>query len=851
MNMIETIGMFLGVLLLVQSVQAATVQKAYYAHTAVEDSEGVIAPWYTGQNGQLDERIRISVETLKRYPWVGTDKAVMAAPHFVYTSMWSIDAEGNIGAPELKDWMCGDLGQRTVSLINGMADYYRYSGDPAAVAIITMQADYILAYAQTGPDHPWPNFPISVPTKGKPYGKCEPNGFIQLDLSADIGSAVLRAYRITGEERYAEAAKHWADLLAEHCNFDAGEAPWTRYANPEAVSWSNELTGSMTLILHFLDQVIRLGYKGENDRILLARDVGRNYLNKVLLERWTAADTWGRYYWDWECPVYCLAGLWAGQYLMECPEAFHNWKQDARNVISLILHRTGVDPASLGEVYSGAWAVPESPSCCGLSLSYGQQLTAAAIAQYAALTGDAWAREVARRMSIMSTYDAREDGSVIDGLNGTPIVAGTWLNIIHPLAIRFVMQTMGWLPELFGPNRENHIMRTTAEVTQVFYDQGRVAYTTFDTPENTYEVLRLAFIPKTITANNQPLSNRDDLSQPGYMVTPLSNGDCIVMVRHDGAANVVVEGEDPMQLMKAEQITFSGTWEKESEGRLFRSESNGSALECAFTGNQVRILGDVMSDGGLADVFIDGVKQRAGFDAWNPQPRNRQVIFSKSGLKNEEHTVKVVVRGEKNLLSSGTNVRIAEIQYSAATGESGFGAGGGLKDVQRMVFGYPGREDLTDTAGNAWRPALEWVVRLGANADSVAAAWWTDPVKEEIGGTDFQEIYRYGAHAPEFVVNVTVGPGAYYAKILFAATRGIDTSKNLVTVLINGQPVIEKMDVALKAGGANRALDLTFNSLKPKNGVIEFRFIGGDKERGINGEASVQALEVGPETAPK
>lgn len=851
MNIIKAFGVFLGVLLLAQSVQAASVQKDYYAHPAVEDSEGVIAPWYTGQNGQLDERIRISVETLKRYPWVGTDKAVMAAPHYVYTSMWSIDAEGNIGVPELNDWMCGDLGQRTVSLINGMADYYRYSGDPAAIAIITMQADYILAYAQTGLDHPWPNFPISVPTKGKPYGKCDPNGFIQLDLSADIGSAILRAYRITGDARYEEAAKHWADLLAEHCNFEAGQAPWKRYANPEAVSWSNELTGSMTIILHFLGQVIRLGYKGENDRVLLARDVGRDYLDKVLLERWTAADTWGRYYWDWECPVYCIAGLWAGQYLMECPEAFPNWTHDARNVISLMLHRTGVDPASLGEVYSGAWAVPESPSCCGLSLSYGQQLTAAAIAQYAALAGDVWAREVARRMAIMSTYDAKEDGSVIDGLNGTPIVAGTWLNIIHPLAIRFVMQTMGWLPDLFGPDRENHIMRATAEVTQVFYDQGRIAYTTFDAPQDTQEVLCLAFVPKTITANNQPLSKRDDLSQPGYRVTPLLNGDCIVTVRHDGAANVVIEGEDPMQLVNADQITLSGTWEKESEGGLLQSNVKDSALECRFAGNQVRIIGDVMSDGGLADVFIDGVKQRTGFDAWNPQPRNRQVLFSKSGLKDAQHTLKVVVRGEKNLVSSGMNMRIREIQYSAATGDSGFGAGGGPKEVQRMVFGYPGRKDLKDAAGSAWRPALEWVVRLGANADAVAATWWTDPVKEEIEGAETPELYRYGAHAPEFVVNVTVGPGTYYTKLKFAATRGIDTAKDLVTVLINGQPVIEKMDVAEKAGGSNRALDLTFPSLKPKNGVIEFRFIGGDKEHGIAGEAFVQALEVGLETVPK
>jgi hypothetical protein len=41
--------------------QASAVQR-YFAHEAVEDSHGVIAPWYKGLNGQLDYRARIAVE---------------------------------------------------------------------------------------------------------------------------------------------------------------------------------------------------------------------------------------------------------------------------------------------------------------------------------------------------------------------------------------------------------------------------------------------------------------------------------------------------------------------------------------------------------------------------------------------------------------------------------------------------------------------------------------------------------------------------------------------------------------------------------------------------------------------
>ena len=809
----------------------------YYAHETVEDGAGVIAPWYTGLNGLLDFRVRVSMETLKRYPWADTKQAVMAAPHFVYTSAWSIDSDGNIGAPELNDWMCGDLGQRTVSVINGMADYYRYSGDPAAIGFIALQADYILAHALTPVGHPWPSFPISVPTKGKPYGTCDPAGMIQLDLSADIGAAILRAYQITGEARYFDAAKGWGDLLASHANLEPGQPTWNRYANPESSKWSNELTGSSTLILRFLDLAIRLGHTGQDSAIVKARDAGRAWLDKTLLAQWAKHDTWGRYYWDWECPVYSIAGVWAAQYVLDNREAFPNWRADARNVLTLMINRTCVDPGSAGDVYSGAWAVPESPSCCGKSLSYGQQILAAGLAQYSVLAGDPLTREMARRMAILGAYDALDNGAVIDGLDGTPVVASAWLNIIHPLALRFTLQTMSWLPELFGPARENHIMRSSSEVVSVTYGQRRVSYKTFDAPENSVDVLRLALAPADVTADGKALERRNDLAENGYVIGAPANGDCILSIRHDGATSIVVEGADPLQ-----------------EADIFRGEE---PPEFGFTGNQVRIIGDVGPYGGLADVHIDGIKQRAGIDCWNPDWREEQVLFSKSGLQHGHHEMQVVIRGEKNPKSSDTRVRLRTVQYSSAKGDNGFGSGAAVPVVQRMVFGYTGRADLRDAKGNEWKPATEWFARLGGNADSVAATWWSSPAEGNITGTDSADLYRYGAHAPAFTVNITVGPGEHYAILKFAATRGIDTAKNLVTVFVNGEKAIDKLDVAAKAGGQNRALDLEFHHLKPRNGIIELKFEGGDTSSqvghplqlpgGVPTEAFIHALEVGPE----
>ena len=163
-------GLFLAGLMLPLSSRAAETRDRYYAYPAVHDAQGVIAPWYTAQNGQLDFRIRVAAETLKRYPWTTTRQAADCVPHFLFSGHWRIAADGTITPLAINDWDNGDLGQRAAYVLSGLVDYYRYSGDPAAIALLTLQADFLLDHCLTPADHPWPRFLISVPTKGKPYG---------------------------------------------------------------------------------------------------------------------------------------------------------------------------------------------------------------------------------------------------------------------------------------------------------------------------------------------------------------------------------------------------------------------------------------------------------------------------------------------------------------------------------------------------------------------------------------------------------------------------------------------------------------------------------------------------------
>lgn len=824
----------------------------YYAHDTVEDRYGVIAPWYTGLNGPCDWRIRIAAETLKRYPWTPAGKAPAEYPEFLWNGNWAISSTGDISIPVTSDWDNGDKVQRTIFVIVGLVDYYRYTGDPAAIAHIKWASDFLLDYCQTDDSQPWPKFLVSVPVKGATYGYADPSGYIQLDIAAEAGLALLKAYQVVGDDRWLTAAKHWGDLLAQHCNLSPDSDPWGRYANPEQVAWGTRMTGGVSYILYFMDELIRLGYTGSGNNIVTARDAGRAYLRDKLLPRWTQNDIWARNFWDWENNANCqYVANFASRYMMDNKSYFLNWRNDVRNILGIYLNHTSVNPESGSDTYSGAWAYPESFNCCWRSLWYPSMELAKAFAQLGVEADSEWARDIARRTQLLATYDGHDNGVSEDNIDGGFIVNGGWFKIAHPSVIKHLLDTVAWLPETLGANRENHIVRNTAVVSSVTYGKGKISYTTFDAPVGTTEVLRLSFAPTSVKANGTALSLRSSLSANGYTLKALSNGDQILTVRHDGTTSVVIEGNDPQESVDDSGLTFTGTWQtstnsNDNGGSCRYASTAGASMSYIFTGNQVRLLGRVSADGGKADVYVDGVKQLAGIDFWNPSTRYQQVLYYRNGLSAGQHTLKITTTGTKNPYSSGTRVYVDAVQWSNATGNAGYGEGGGPTDTQRMIFGYTAREDYTDSAGNKWRPGLEVITRLGANVDTVPATWWTQPVACDITGTSDSELYRYGTHARDFTVNLTVGPGTYHVRLKFCAANGIDTRTNCVTIFLNGAKVVNKMDVGATAGTIRNAVDLVFNNISPRNGVIDLRFVGGDVENGVIGEAFVQAIEVGP-----
>ncbi|MBN1590706.1 MAG: hypothetical protein JW888_14425, partial [Pirellulales bacterium] len=541
----------------------------------------------------------------------------------------------------------------------------------------------------------------------------------------------------------------------------------------------------------------------------------------------------------------------AARYMMDHSDRFPNWRRDCRNIITLFFARAAVDPKADGGLYSGTWTLPESSGCCALSLQYSTQTLAPFLLRYGQMADSAWATELGRRMTLIGTYDAHENGVVEDLIHGGFRVSRIWFNLAHPFPMKYTLDSMAWRPDLFGAARENHIMRSGSVVTSVVYGKGRVDYETFADPGRQIDVLRLAFVPSSVTADGQPLVPFADeaLHDNGYTIRPLENGDCIVTIRHDGKTRIVVRGDDPQEMVDDDALQYGGKWDVVEDtaayqGKLHMATTAGSEAIFTFEGNQVRLIGRAGPSGGKADVYLDGVKQPAGLDCWCPSTRDQQVLYYKNGLKQSKHTLKVVALGKRNPIAKGNDVCVDGLQWSAATGATGFGAGEGPTGPQRVIFGYKNRRDYVDSQGHAWRPATEVIMRLSQFADLVPIAFWTEPRAENVLGTKDPELYRYGMHGNDFTVHFTVSPRpTCYVRIKLAELRKPERPGQFATsIQIQGKEVVRDLDVAAKAGGYGKAVDLVFNDIQPRDGLISVRFYNPHGQ-----SAMAQAIEIGPD----
>lgn len=121
-------------------------------------------------------------------------------------------------------------------------------------------------------------------------------------------------------------------------------------------------------------------------------------------------------------------------------------------------------------------------------------------------------------------------------------------------------------------------------------------------------------------------------------------------------------------------ILYTGSWgvvadPNASGGTVSQSGVANDNAQFTFTGGQVSWYATKGADQGIASVYIDGV-YRQDVDLYSATTQNKQNVFTAQGLSDGQHTIKIVVTGNKNASSSGTNVNIdaLDVTFTNNTG---------------------------------------------------------------------------------------------------------------------------------------------------------------------------------------
>lgn len=116
-------------------------------------------------------------------------------------------------------------------------------------------------------------------------------------------------------------------------------------------------------------------------------------------------------------------------------------------------------------------------------------------------------------------------------------------------------------------------------------------------------------------------------------------------------------------------ITYNGAWTDNNtatgsiNGDEHYTKVTGNYAQFTFTGVKIEWVLTKSTNRGNADVYLDGVYD-ATVDLYSSTLQYQQVVYTKSGLTNGSHTIKVICKGTKNSGSSDYYIIVDAFRYS-------------------------------------------------------------------------------------------------------------------------------------------------------------------------------------------
>lgn len=417
---------------------------------------------------------------------------------------------------------------------------YPYTGDPQMVAFLEDFFNYELENGLTPKDYVWPQVPYASANPGaQRYTGWSQHGedYIEPPIVGEDGYAYLRLYEMTGNTKYLDEAIRCADALVR--NFKPGDAvrsPWPVrcYARDGLANGGPMGVYSANVIepIMLFDELIRLGL-GDVDAYTRIRAAAWDWFKKYPL----ANNVWVGYFEDVSPTMENMnqvIPLEFARYVLLHPDKDPDWQEHTRKLIEWVK----TTPKWPKYIVHGATVTTEQGNgrdfCCNLPNQCCDSHTsrlAAVEALYYAATGDVAYRDEAFRSWNWVTY--------FQGLSKNahaPFSTQWWFTDQYADGPRRLMDAFWAVPE-WAPADESHLLGSSSVTTRISYGKGSVTYSTFD--PHSIDVLRLDFVPSSVTADGKALPRRSTLNAAGYTFDEKTG---VLRVRHDTACNLSIQG---------------------------------------------------------------------------------------------------------------------------------------------------------------------------------------------------------------------------------------------------------------------------------------------------------------------
>jgi len=497
-----------------------------YHPVRISKEDGSILPWFSADKGQSYDTVIMLVWNF----WKNMETDSNGLKYYMNHQVWKPEHD-----------MRGIGGDQINMALSSWGLLYAYTGYPEVIDNMKYIADNYLDRSLSDPADKWPYIPYPYNTEvhsGKYDGDMRNGkGITQPDKAGSFGYELVNLFKITGEQKYLDAAIKVAGTLSEHIiKGDSLRSPLPFRVNAKTgetgslldnlgsgkkvkpALYTSNWTGTMML---FEELAILDPFK--KDLYDKSFSIFLGWMKEYPLK----TNKWGPFFEDvpgWSNTQ--TNAISFAMFILQHRDLFPSWKEDVRGIIDWTYRELGNHEYEKYKVtVMNEQTVYRVPGNSHSSRQASVELT------YGELSGDTTFTENAIRTLNWATYTVSNDG------RNRYIRDDIWLTDGYGDYVRHYLRAMAAMPEL-APAGENHLLGSSSVVTSIVYFPGSVDYVTFD--NESAEVLRLNQKPSRVTADRIVLHEVENPSDTGWMWKALNDGGILRIIKKE-QRNVVID----------------------------------------------------------------------------------------------------------------------------------------------------------------------------------------------------------------------------------------------------------------------------------------------------------------------